>query len=140
MYKRQELLSGRPPFHGPGLTEKIQQHATVGVQPLESIGVPADVAQLISYLMAKNPQLRYQDYLDLQQKLATQVKPADQNIPVPATPATQASYLAMVQQRQTNVAAKAAANAVAPASTPAIQTDRATSTPAVNVSDQPATV
>lgn len=135
-----ELLSGRPPFHGPGLTEKIQQHATVGVQPLESIGVPADVAQLISYLMAKNPQLRYQDYLDLQQKLATQVKPADQNIPVPATPATQASYLAMVQQRQTNVAAKAAANAVAPASTPAIQTDRANPAPAVNVSDQSATI
>jgi len=131
-----ELLSGRPPFHGPSLAEKLQQHAAVAVQPLESIGVPADVAQLISYLMAKNPQLRYQDYLDLQQKLATQVQPANQNIPVPATPATQSSYLAMVQQRQSSVAAKAAANAVAPATSPAIQTNTANSTPAVNVSDQ----
>jgi serine/threonine protein kinase len=131
-----ELLSGQPPFHGPGLAEKVQQHATLAVQPLESVGVPADVAQLISYLMAKNPQLRYQDYGDLLQKLATQVKPADQNIPLPTSLATQASYLALVQQRQATVAAKAAANAVAPANTPQVQTDTASSNPAVIVSDE----
>ncbi|HIN95895.1 MAG TPA: hypothetical protein EYN03_09650, partial [Planctomycetes bacterium] len=131
-----ELLSGQPPFHGPGLAEKVQQHAALAVQPLESVGVPADVAQLISYLMAKNPQLRYQDYGDLLQKLATQVKPADQNIPLPTSLATQASYLALVQQRQATVAAKAAANAVAPDSTPQVQTDTAGSAPAVIVSDE----
>ena len=135
-----ELLSGRPPFHGPGLAEKVQQHAALAVQPLESVNVPANVAQLISYLMAKNPQLRYQDYLDLQQKLATQVKPADQNIPVPAASATQASYLAMVQQRQASVAAKAAANAVVPATAPTIQADKTGSAPLVTVSNEPATL
>ena len=45
---------------------------------------PADVAQLISYLMAKNPQLRYQDYLDLAAETGNPGQTlADQNIPRP---------------------------------------------------------
>ena len=110
-----ELLAGQVPFSGPTQADKIQQHAQQPIQPLESIGVPQPLAQLVTYLMAKNPQLRYQDWGDLLQKFATLVSPADQTIPAPQPPSTLAAYLAVVQQRKTRVAEKAAANAMAAA-------------------------
>ncbi|MDE0734215.1 MAG: protein kinase [Pirellulaceae bacterium] len=140
-----ELLAGQVPFAGPGTADKIQQHAQQPIQPLEPVGVPQPLAQLITYLMAKNPQLRYQDWGDLLQKFATLVSPADQTIPASQPQSTLAAYLAVVQQRKTRVAEKAAANAMAAATVsptgandfPSIQP--VTSTPPAATSDQATT-
>ncbi|MEQ8786453.1 MAG: protein kinase [Pirellulaceae bacterium] len=55
-----QLLSGRPPFMGGDLGQKLQRHAGEAIQPLEQQGVPQPIAQIVTYLMAKNPTVRYQ--------------------------------------------------------------------------------
>ena len=54
------LLAGQPPFAGGSLQQKLARHATEPIRPLESMGVPQPIAQLVAYLMAKNPAVRYQ--------------------------------------------------------------------------------
>src|SRR6185436_4085734 len=50
-----QLLTGQPPFPGSRVLQKLNRHATEAIQPLEPFGVPPAVAQLVAYLMAKNP-------------------------------------------------------------------------------------
>ena len=139
-----ELLTGKPPFAGPHFTDKLQQHATQPIPPLEALGVPQAVSQLIAYLMAKNPQLRYQNWDDLKEKMATQVKPEHQHLPPVQPSTTLARYQSFAHQRQVTVAAKAAAPLITPAAIPPIQkqTDPTSktvgSTSAANATDRAA--
>jgi serine/threonine-protein kinase len=65
------ILTGRPPFLGPGIVEKLKQQESADAVPVEVIqpDVPPTVAQIVRTLMAKKPRDRYQDpaevWLDL---------------------------------------------------------------------------
>jgi len=85
-----QLLSGRPPFPGVDISHKLQRHAAEAIQPLEQQGVPQPIAQIVTYLMAKNPSVRYQQAAVVAEqltpfcdsgKLAIQPPPAPQSLP-----------------------------------------------------------
>jgi serine/threonine protein kinase len=56
-----QLLSGRPPYPGGTVKEKLSRHSSERIQPLETMGVPQPLAQMVAYLMAKDSSVRYQD-------------------------------------------------------------------------------
>jgi serine/threonine protein kinase len=56
------LLTGRPPFAGGSLVQKLLQHEQVEPPPVRSLrpGVPALVAAVVQKMLAKRPEERYQ--------------------------------------------------------------------------------
>jgi hypothetical protein len=85
-----QLLSARPPFPGGDISHKLQRHAAEAIQPLEQQGVPQPIAQIVTYLMAKNPSVRYQQAAVVAEqltpfcdsgKLAIQPPPAAKSLP-----------------------------------------------------------
>lgn len=99
------LLTGSPPFVGGNVLQKMTRHATEAIRPLESFGVPQPLAQIVTYMLAKNPQVRYQSPAIVAEQLAPFVDPAllyfNPAQPLP----TQASYEQWVQQKQAQLAA-----------------------------------
>ena len=53
-----QLLAGHAPFAGEsadgGVAEKLKRHATEAIQPLEPFGVPAELAKVVAFAMAKD--------------------------------------------------------------------------------------
>ena len=70
------MLAGNPPFAGGSLQQKMARHAGEAIRPLELFGVPQPLAQLVAYLMAKNPAVRYQSAALVAEQLAAFVDPA----------------------------------------------------------------
>ena len=87
-----ELLAGQPPFPGADLRTKMHQHATQPIQSLEALGVPQPLTQVVAYLMAKNPAVRYQHLNQVMAQVSPFVDPSRLNIASPKPPATQAAY------------------------------------------------
>ncbi len=76
------LLSGRPSFAGGEVASKFMRHASEPVQPLEPLGVPPQLAQVVMYTMAKDPAIRYQSAAQLIEALTFFVDPrALQTVP-----------------------------------------------------------
>ena len=50
-----QMLSGWPPFAGGDVATKLARHAAEPVPSLEPYGVPEPLAQLVAYLLAKDP-------------------------------------------------------------------------------------
>ncbi|MCI0361229.1 MAG: hypothetical protein L0211_22335, partial [Planctomycetaceae bacterium] len=94
------MLAGRPPFAGGTVAEKMSRHASEAMIPLEQFGVPQPLAQLVAYLMAKNPAVRYQSAALVAEQLAVFVEPAAIYAQLPPAAPTLASYEAYVRQRQ----------------------------------------
>jgi serine/threonine-protein kinase len=71
-------LSGRPPFEGGDMINKIFRQRLDDPEPLEKIarGVPSAFAAIIRKLMAKKPQERYQNCVELRADLARWTDPA----------------------------------------------------------------
>ena len=111
-----ELLAGQPPFPGADLRTKMHQHATQPIQPLDAVGVPQGLTQVVAYLMAKNPAVRYQHLNQVIAQVSPFVDPSRLNVASPKPPATQAAYERAIQQRQTAAPASAAPLPVRPAS------------------------
>jgi serine/threonine protein kinase len=78
------MLAGHPPFPGGNLMQKIQRHSAEAIRPLETYGVPQPCAQLVMFLMAKNPALRYQDAQTVADQLAAFLDPSQLRLPEPA--------------------------------------------------------
>ena len=95
-----ELLAGQPPFPGADLRTKMHQHATQPIQPLDAVGVPPGLTQVVAYLMAKNPAVRYQHLNQVIAQVSPFVDPSRLNIASPKPPATQAVYERAIQQRR----------------------------------------
>lgn len=55
------MLAGKPPFQRDSLVATMRAHASERIEPLEPLGVPAPIEKIITYLMAKRPDLRYQN-------------------------------------------------------------------------------
>lgn len=79
-----QMLAGRPPFPGGDIHQKMQQHAMQPIQPLEHMGVPQPIAQLVMYMMAKNPSVRYQHAAQVAEQLTPFVDP--NRLEIPASP------------------------------------------------------
>lgn len=92
------MLAGHPPFPGGSTMQKMARHANEAIRPLEAYGVPQPVAQLVTFLMAKNPALRYQDANTVADQLAVFVDPNVIQIPVPPSLPTLATYEVAVRQ------------------------------------------
>jgi serine/threonine protein kinase len=55
-----ELLAGRPAFEGQTLSEVMKRHAEEKLDSLTHLGVEPAIDQIIIYMMAKRPDIRYQ--------------------------------------------------------------------------------
>ncbi len=99
-----QLLTGRPPFPGGDLTQKLSRHATERIQPLESFGVPPQLAQLVAYMMAKNPAIRYQQADVVAQQIEAFIDPAHLQMQPPGLPRTLPAYEQWIKQKQSALA------------------------------------
>ncbi|MBC7856992.1 MAG: protein kinase, partial [Pirellulaceae bacterium] len=108
------LLSGTPPFAGGNVQQKMVRHASEAIRPLEQFGVPPQLAQLVAYMMAKNPAVRFQSASLVAEQLTPFVDPQVVYLAPPAAPATQGAYENWISQKQGQLAAQAAAQAAAP--------------------------
>ncbi|HWB01141.1 MAG TPA: hypothetical protein VG713_21775, partial [Pirellulales bacterium] len=66
-----------PPFAGATLKQKLAQHLKETPRPLEQVnpGVPPALAKLVGYLMAKDPELRYQKAESVVEGLLAHIPP-----------------------------------------------------------------
>lgn len=108
-----EVVSGQRPFPGGTLPEKMQRHAAEAIQPLDAFGVPQAVGQAVAYMMAKNPQVRYQQATDVVQTVGQFIGAAQANYQPTAAPATQQVFETALAQQRAATAAPAAPVAVA---------------------------
>ncbi|QDU97742.1 serine/threonine protein kinase [Lignipirellula cremea] len=79
-----ELVAGRPPFAGGEIDQKMQRHASEAIVPLEQFGAPQAVSQLVSYMMAKNAQVRYQEAAVVAQQVSQLVPQEQVQAPAPS--------------------------------------------------------
>lgn len=86
-----ELLAGRVPFQG-SPPEVLQAHASAPITPLDEKGIPQAIQELVAFMMAKNPSIRYQAAFVIEKltPIVEQLKPAKAS--VPSQPATLAAY------------------------------------------------
>jgi eukaryotic-like serine/threonine-protein kinase len=111
------MLAGQPPFPGGTITQKMSRHAMEAIQPLENFGIPQPLGQIVMYLMAKNPAVRYQDAQTVADQLAAFVDPQMLHAQIPAAYPTLPAYEASLQQTHAKLMAQQqAANAKANAS------------------------
>jgi len=103
------MLSGRPPFPGGSVTQKMGRHATEAIEPLDQVsGIPQPVAQIVAYMMAKNPSVRYQSAADVASALG-QFVDHSQVVPQPALAVpTLPAYENTINEKRATLAAKAA--------------------------------
>jgi len=101
------MLSGQEPFTGGTVAEKVQRHATQPIVPLQSWGFPEQLAQVATYMMAKNPTVRFQNANQIVDALAPFVPPERRNPPrmVPST--TLDAFEQTLQQRRAILLQKA---------------------------------
>ncbi len=93
-----EMLTGWPPFAGGDLSTKRSRHAMEPQPSLEPFGVPQPLAQVVGYLLAKDPAHRYQQAAQVADALAYFVDPtALQAAPTP--PPTLAAFDFWLQQQ-----------------------------------------
>lgn len=64
-----ELLAGKPPFPIGDIKERMQQHATQRVKPLEKLGHEKNLAQFVYFMMSKDRSLRFQSIGDVLKQL-----------------------------------------------------------------------
>ena len=99
------MLSGNPPFAGGNLQQKMARHASEPIRPLEAFGVPQPLAQLVTYMMAKNPAVRYQSAAIVAEQIAIFVDPNVLYAQPPQPPATLANFEHFVRQKHAALAA-----------------------------------
>lgn len=95
------LLAGKPPFAGDDVELKLKRQLSEPAQPLETMGVPQPLAQLVAYLMAKKPEQRYKSAAQAAEQLALFVSPAGMAQSPQPPPATLAAYEQSLQQKPT---------------------------------------
>ncbi len=94
------LLTGTPPFPGGDLRQKMNRHASERIQPLEQMDISQPVAQLVNYMMAKNPTVRYQDASLVAEQLTPMVDANRLKIKPPTPAATLTAYETAILQQQ----------------------------------------
>ena len=96
-----ELLVGRPPFEGGDAASKMIRHAQERIANLhDAVGIPNELAEIISFMMAKNHNLRLKAR-DVVQRLEAFVPEAQLATP-PVNRSTEATYLKQLRSRLPN--------------------------------------
>lgn len=99
-----EMLTGRPPFQGGDVASKLARHATEKIENLKALGVPEPIAKLVAYMMAKNPQVRFQTATDLKEQ-AQEILPDNLKKPrVAMPPETAAPFEQWVKAKRARLA------------------------------------
>ncbi len=117
-----QMLVGEVAFPGGTAAQKLARHAAEPLQQLDQkIGLPPQVMQLLSYMMAKNAGVRFQQVSAVAEQAAALSDPATLHpqplIPAPTLPA----YLQAIQQKQQSLGRPTATAAPAsPVVAPAI--------------------
>ncbi len=80
------LLSGRPPFSGGEAKQKQPRHASEQPRPLPELNpqIPQPLAKIVNYMLAKDPEMRFQQMSTVIDKLAPFAGP-DSAPPAPST-------------------------------------------------------
>jgi eukaryotic-like serine/threonine-protein kinase len=99
------MLSGNPPFAGGNIQQKMARHAAEPIRPLEAYGVPQPLAQLVTYMMAKNPAVRYQSAAIVAEQIGAFIDPNVLYAQPPQPPATLAGFEQFVRQKHAALAA-----------------------------------
>ena len=74
-----EMLCGQTPFAGNAtIGQKMQQHAQESIASLEANGVPAQMDQIVRYLMAKDTSVRYRSSSTVTEALQPFIESSDQ--------------------------------------------------------------
>ena len=117
------LLAGQPPFPAGSVTQKMSRHATEPISPLDTtFGVPQPIAQIVSYMMAKNAAVRYQSAVDVANALGPYV---DRSVvtPLPALAVpTLPAYESAIMAKRARQATRATAASPTPIQTPSAAT------------------
>lgn len=87
-----QLVAGQPPFAGGDPHSKMQRHAMEAIKPLDSVGAPPALTQVIAYSMAKNPAVRFQQAMILADQLVPFIGAAEQNLKAAKGSATLPAY------------------------------------------------
>jgi serine/threonine protein kinase len=106
-----QLLSGSPPFPGGDAMQKMARHGNEPPRPLQAVGVPPPIEQLVVYLLAKNPGMRYQDTVSVAEQLSAFIDPAVLKVTPPAPSPTLVAFESQLKQ---SAAAHAATAPVIP--------------------------
>jgi eukaryotic-like serine/threonine-protein kinase len=93
------MLAGTPPFAGGSIQEKMSRHASEAIQPLDKLGVPPSLTQVVAYMMAKNPAVRFQSAAILGERISGFVDAAALHIPPPVPLPKLASYEQAIRQK-----------------------------------------
>src|SRR5262249_13831913 len=96
------MLTGRPPFEGAGVEQKLARHLSDAARPANHVqpAVPGPIAQIAGYLLEKDPARRYQHAVNVAQALQPHAEPALVN-PLPEyPPAAGQAYEVWLQQAQ----------------------------------------
>jgi serine/threonine-protein kinase len=123
------MLAGVPPFAGGTLAEKLARHQQAAPRPLHEANpqIPLGLSKLVNYLMAKDPELRYQKAESVVEALLAQMSPeAARSQPLPPVRSA-VDYESWLQK-----IAPAATPALAASATPTPQAATANRTPAPN--------
>lgn len=99
-----ECLCGSPPFPDGDIATKQQCHATQPITPLAESVAPGPLFQLITYLMAKNPEVRYQQIADVAEQLVPFLDGSALKIPSRESLPTQADFRSAVTSETPTVA------------------------------------
>jgi serine/threonine protein kinase len=132
------MLGGRPPFPGTSLKQKLRMHLKDDPQPLHQLNpqVSPALAKLVGYMMAKDPDMRFQKAESVVEKLLTHLSEEDARTqPAPPTRASQAYEAWLRESMPQNVAAVQAPSAptaaVMPAAEPVYASPLSTESPSV---------
>ncbi|HIF31641.1 MAG TPA: hypothetical protein EYQ75_08230 [Planctomycetaceae bacterium] len=99
-----ECLNGGPAFPDGDVALKQQCHAAQPITPINESSAPGALFQLITYLMAKNPEIRYQQIADVAEQLAPFLDGSALKIPSRETLATESEFRAAVRSETSVVA------------------------------------
>lgn len=93
------MITGQPPFAGGDVAQKFQRHMAEPIQPLAPFGIPDPLAQLLTYMMAKNPAVRYPAAQMIADQLTPFVDPARLNVGSVAVSPSLPAFEQFLQQR-----------------------------------------
>lgn len=100
-----ELIAGQPPFPGGTAAEKLRRHATEPPQLLDSSSGSAALQKTVAYILAKNPDLRFQQAAVVVKKLEPFAQQAPTKVRAPVEVPTQAAFDHWLRQQRPAAAA-----------------------------------
>ena len=93
------LLAGRAAFDGQTLSEVMKRHSEEKLVSLSNIGVESAIDQIITYMMAKRPDIRYQNVESVADQISQFVGNQISLAPPPPPSETQVEYEKWIQAR-----------------------------------------